>query len=85
MHQLSVPAFRLDGRVLVWFGAATKHYAFDPGALPIAVHADALKPYQTSKGTIRFRPEAPLPSALVRKLVKSRIAEHKAMRNARPR
>ncbi len=67
------------------FGAATKHCAFYPGALPIAVHAEALKAYHTSKGTIRFRPEAPLPPALVRKLVKSRITEHKASRNARPR
>ena len=77
-----MPAFRLDGRVLVWFGAASKHCAFYPGASPIAAHQAALKRYSTSKGTIRFAPDDPLPAALVRKLVKSRIAENAARRRA---
>jgi uncharacterized protein YdhG (YjbR/CyaY superfamily) len=89
-----LPAFRLDGRVLVFFGAATAHCAFYPGAFPIAAHADELKAYSTSKGTIRFQPDSPLPTALVRKLVKSRIAERgsrqpvaagRARRRRRPR
>lgn len=71
----SVPAFRLDGRMLVAFGAAAKHCAFYPGAHPVAAHKDDLKAYDTSKGTIRFTPEKPLPATLVRKLVKTRIAE----------
>ena len=70
-----LPAFRLDGKVLVWFGAATSHCAFYPGAAPIAEHAALLKGYKTSKGTIRFSPAEPLPAALVKKLVRSRIAE----------
>jgi uncharacterized protein YdhG (YjbR/CyaY superfamily) len=69
-----LPAFRLDGRMLVWFGAATNHCAFYPGAHPIAACKRDLKAYDTSKGTIRFSPEKPLPAALVRKLVKARIA-----------
>ena len=73
-----IPAFRLDGRVLVWFGAATKHCSFFPGAAPIKEHAAELEKYETSKGTIRFSPERPLPATLVRKLVKTRIAEHSA-------
>lgn len=75
-----VPAFRLDGKVLVWFGAATNHCSFFPGAAPIAKHAAELEGYSTSKGTIRFDPSEPLPATLVRKLVKSRIAEHGAKR-----
>jgi len=75
-----IPAFRLDGRVLVHMGAATKHCAFYPGAHPIEVHKKALVAYDTSKGTIRFPPDAPLPATLVRKLVKARIAEHAARR-----
>lgn len=71
-----MPAFRLDGRMLVWFGAATKHCAFYPGASPIQAHKAALERYSTSKGTIRFAPDDTLPAALVRKLVKSRIAEN---------
>jgi uncharacterized protein YdhG (YjbR/CyaY superfamily) len=70
-----MPAFRLDGRVLVWFGAGANHCAFYPGAYPIAAHKGKLAKYKTSKGTIRFRPDQPLPASLVRTLVKTRIAE----------
>jgi uncharacterized protein YdhG (YjbR/CyaY superfamily) len=70
-----IPAFRLDGRMLVWFGAATNHCSFYPGAFPIAAHKSELIAYKISKGTIRFTPDRPLPAALVRKLVKTRIAE----------
>jgi uncharacterized protein YdhG (YjbR/CyaY superfamily) len=68
-----IPAFRLDGRMLVWFHATAKHCSFFPGAHPIHVYKAALKKYSTSKGTIRFDPDAPLPSTLVKKLVKARI------------
>jgi uncharacterized protein YdhG (YjbR/CyaY superfamily) len=70
-----VPAFRLDGKMLVWFAAATKHCSFFPGAHPIAAHKRELAKYATSKGTVRFSPDKPLPATLVRKLVKARIAE----------
>jgi uncharacterized protein YdhG (YjbR/CyaY superfamily) len=73
-----IPALRLDGKLLVHFGAAARHCAFYPGAV-VEAHGDALKGYDTSKGTIRFQPEAPLPAALVRTLVKAQIA-----RRARP-
>jgi uncharacterized protein YdhG (YjbR/CyaY superfamily) len=71
-----IPGFRLSGRLLVSFGAAAKHCAFYPGAHPVKAHQDELKAYDTSKGTIRFPADRPLPAALVRKLVKTRIAEH---------
>ena len=70
-----VPAFRLDGKMLVWFAAATKHCSFFPGAYPIEKCASDLKKYSTSKGTVRFSPDTPLPATLVRKLVRARIAE----------
>lgn len=74
----AVPAFRLDGKMLVAFGAGARHCAFYPGALPIATHQAALKGYDTSKGTIRFPADRPLPVTLVRKLVKTRLAQHAA-------
>lgn len=70
-----IPAFRLDGRMLVWFHCAAKHCSFFPGAYPIKAYARELKKYSTSKGTIRFPPDKPLPTTLVKKLVKARIAE----------
>jgi uncharacterized protein YdhG (YjbR/CyaY superfamily) len=76
-----VPGFRLGGRLLVSFGAAANHCAFYPGAYPIEAQKDELKGYSTSKGTIRFPADKPLPATLVRKLVKSRIAEYSARRS----
>lgn len=77
-----VPGLRLGGRLLVSFGAAANHCSFYPGAYPIEAHRDELKAYSTSKGTIRFPADKPLPTTLVRKLVKSRIAEYSAKRLA---
>jgi uncharacterized protein YdhG (YjbR/CyaY superfamily) len=70
-----LPAFRLDGKILVWFGAAKEHCSFYPGAAPIAAHRAELAGYKTSKGTIRFPTDEPLPATLVKKLVRTRIAE----------
>jgi len=70
-----IPAVRYQGKVLVWYGAASSHCAFYPGAYPIAKHRNRLTTYKTSKGTIRFQPEHPLPASLVRTLVRTRIAE----------
>ena len=72
-----LPAFRLDGRMLVWYGAGANHCSFYPGAIVEAHKAD-LQRYETSKGTIRFQSNAPLPAALVKKLVKARIAANAA-------
>ena len=69
-----VPAFRLNGKFLVAYGAATNHCALYPGSTVKALKEE-LKGYDTSKGTIRFPANKPLPSALVRKLVKLRIEQ----------
>ena len=71
-----IPGFRLGGRYLMGFGAAANHCSFYPGAYPVEAHKDELKAYDTSKGTIRFQADSPLPATLVRKLVKTRIAEY---------
>ena len=76
-----LPAFRLDGRPLVCFGAATSHCSFFPmSPAVIRAHGEALKGFNTSKGTIRFLAEKPLPVALVRTLVRARLAELKQER-----
>jgi len=83
-----VPAFRLDGKMLVAFGAAVNHCSFYPGAQPIETYEDDLQGYDTSKGTIRFPPDHPLPTTLVRKLVRTRISQYRAKQTlslARPK
>src|SRR6185295_11458048 len=78
-----IPGFRLDGRLLVSFGAAANHCAFYPGAYPLEAHRGELEGYDVSKGTLRFPPDRPLPATLVRKLVKARVAQHAAKRQER--
>lgn len=74
-----LPAFRLEGKVLVLYGATAKHCSFFPGSgTAVKAHAGDLAGFSTSKGTIRFDPAKPLPAALVRKIVKYRIAENAA-------
>ena len=69
-------AFRQNG-MLVAFGATANHCAFYlMSSSTVEAHKDELKGYDTSKGTIRFQSDKPLPAALVRKLVKARIAEN---------
>jgi len=80
-----IAAFRLEGRPLVGFGAAANHCSFYPmSSRTVLAHKDDLKNYDTSKGTIRFHVDKPLPFALVRKLVKARIAEY-AGRGKKPK
>jgi uncharacterized protein YdhG (YjbR/CyaY superfamily) len=72
-----LPAFRLDGHLLVAFGAAIGHCAFYPcSGAAVRLHQNELAGFDTGKGTIRFQPERPLPAALVKKIVKFRIAEN---------
>jgi uncharacterized protein YdhG (YjbR/CyaY superfamily) len=72
-----LPAFRLGGRMLVAFGATANHCAFYPmSSSTVEAYKDELKAYDTSKGTIRFQADNPLPANLVRRLVRARIAEN---------
>ena len=69
-----IPAFRLNGRSLVFFGAWANHCSFYPGSsTTLKKFRNDLKGFQIAKGTVRFTPEKPLPAALVKKLVQARI------------
>ena len=71
-----IPGFRLDGQPLFWYAAWAHHWSLYPmtASLKRAL-GDALKGYEMSKGTIRFSLSEPMPTALVRRLVKARVAE----------
>jgi uncharacterized protein YdhG (YjbR/CyaY superfamily) len=77
-----IPTFKQNG-MLVSFAAWGKHCAFYPGAQPIELHNDELKNFELSKGTIRFQPDKPIPQALIRKMVKERIAQNESKRKKR--
>jgi uncharacterized protein YdhG (YjbR/CyaY superfamily) len=70
-----MPAYQIGSKRLVWFGAGKSHCSFYAGAHPIRAHKHQLAGYKLAKGTIRFSPDEPLPSTLVKKLVKTRVAE----------
>ena len=75
-----LPAFRLNG-MLVGFGATTNHCAFYlMSSTTVEAFKKELKNFDTSKGTIRFQFDEPLPATLVRKLVNSRLAENASVR-----
>jgi uncharacterized protein YdhG (YjbR/CyaY superfamily) len=72
-----MPAFRHNG-VLVWFAAFSNHCSLFPTASVIAEFKDDLKGYSTSKGTVHFPADKPLPATLIKKLVKARVTQNEA-------
>jgi len=69
-----IPAFR-HKVVLVWFAAFSKHWSLFPSAAIIEQFKDELKGFVTSKGTLQVPLGRPPPIALIKKLVKARLAQ----------
>jgi uncharacterized protein YdhG (YjbR/CyaY superfamily) len=70
-----IPTFKYKG-MLASYAAFSDHCSLFPGAGPTAEFKNELKNFQTSKGTIRFAPDKPPSSTLLKKLVKARISEN---------
>jgi uncharacterized protein YdhG (YjbR/CyaY superfamily) len=72
-----IPAFKHNG-VLVWYAAFSNHCSLFPTASVVEAFKNELKGFSTSKGTIHFPTDKPLPIALVKKLVKARVAQNES-------
>jgi len=69
-----IPAFQYN-EILVWFAAFSNHCSLFPTASVIEAFKSELEPYTLSKGTIQFPTDKPLPDALVKRIVKARVAQ----------
>ena len=80
-----MPAFRYKG-ALVAYAAFKNHCSFFPmQASLIDAMQDELAGYRTSKGTLQFPIDQPLPAALVKKMVKARVTENERKEHAKSR
>ena len=70
-----MPAYRLSG-ILVYFAAFKNHIGFYPTSSGVEAFREELSDYETSKGTIRFPLNKPIPLELVTKIVKFRVDEN---------
>jgi uncharacterized protein YdhG (YjbR/CyaY superfamily) len=73
-----IPAFKNKTGVLVWFAGFADHCSLFPTASVIEMFKHELRDFSTSKGTIHFPIDKPLPKALIRQIVKARIAQSKS-------
>ena len=67
--------YKIDGRPFIYCGGFRRHVALYPVTAAMRRDADAIAPYQASKGTLKFPLDAPVPVALVKRLLKTRLAE----------
>jgi uncharacterized protein YdhG (YjbR/CyaY superfamily) len=80
-----IPAFRQHG-MLVYYGAFKDHCSFFVGSIAtLRKFARELKPFTAGRGTLQFTPQRPIPEALVKRIVRERIAENKSRSSVRNR
>ena len=79
-----IPAFK-HNKVLVWFAAFSDHCSLFPTASVIEAFKNELKGFTTSKGTIQFPTDQPLPTGLIKRLVKARVAQNESKNKGKKR
>jgi len=70
-----MPAFKQNG-VLVYFAAFKDHIGFFPTGSGVEAFKDKLSSYKTSKGTIQFPLDKPVPLDLIKEIVRFRVSEN---------
>ena len=75
-----IPAFK-QHEVLVYFAAFTDHISFFPTSSGVVKFSKELKRYETSKGTIKFPLDKPIPYGLISKITRFRVNEVRAKVN----
>ena len=80
-----IPAYKLDGRPVLYFAGWKQHYSLYPASDPLVeAFKDELAPYQVDKGTIRFPPSRPVPVKLIARIAKFRAQEAAERASAKP-
>ena len=69
-----IPTFKVDGKVLIYFAAFTKHVSVYPAPRSVDEFKDELKDYKGGKGTVQFPLDSPIPHELISRIVKYRLA-----------
>lgn len=68
-----IPTFKLNGKNLVHFGAYDTHIGFYPGAIVNNFADNKLKGYKTSKGTVQFPLDQPIPYDLITEITQAAV------------
>jgi len=72
-----MPGYKYHG-MLVYFAAFKNHCSFFPGSSMLEQFGEEVKKYKTSKGTLQFTVDKPIPASLVKKIVKERMKQNEA-------
>ncbi len=78
-----IPAFKYKG-ILMWYAALADHCSLFPTASIVEAFKRELEDFATSKGTIQFPTDKPLPAALVKRIVEARVAQIEGKKRRRP-
>ena len=80
-----IPAFRLNGRIVLYFAGWKEHYSLYPASKSLeARFSNELAPYETSgRGTVRFPLDQPIPAELIAAIARFRVAESEARAKAK--
>lgn len=72
----NIPAFKLNGKILIWFAGWKEHVSLYPLSQKMQDSINGLEKYKASKGTIKFPLDKPLPIGLIKKIIRYKVKEN---------